>query len=99
MLECRWILSRLHATCATADAGLEAYEFSATTQAIYAFWKEDVCDAFIELIKPIVRVRVPFLTTCCLYLCFRACKHQAGHIFRVRSSLLEPVAYNLITVN
>ena len=57
-LEVRWMLSRLHAAAAMADPGLAAYEFSSTAQAIYAFWQYDVCDTFIELIKPIVRVRV-----------------------------------------
>lgn len=72
MLECRWVLSRLHATSATADKGLENYEFAATTQAIYAFWKEDVCDAFIELIKPIVRVRFGCLSACSAAACMLA---------------------------
>lgn len=57
-LACRWLLSRLHAAAEAADAGFAAYEFSAVTQAIYAFWQYDVCDTFIEVVKPIVRVRV-----------------------------------------
>lgn len=56
-LACRWMLSRLHAAAEAADAGLTAYEFAATTQAVYAFWQYDVCDTFIETIKPLVRVR------------------------------------------
>jgi hypothetical protein len=54
---CRWILARLNATCATVNSALESYDFSTTTQTIYSFWQYDVCDTFIELIKPAMRVR------------------------------------------
>jgi valyl-tRNA synthetase len=31
------------------------YDFSAATTAIYAFWQYDLCDVFIELMKPLVQ--------------------------------------------
>ena len=53
----RWIRSRLCSTCGAVNAAFDAYDFSTTTTAIYSFWQYDVCDAFIELIKPTMRVR------------------------------------------
>ena len=57
-LAARWIRSRLCATAAKVNPALDAYDFSMTTQAIYAYWQYDVCDTYIELIKPILRVRL-----------------------------------------
>lgn len=54
---CRWIASRLASACAAINPALEAYDFATATQAVYAFWQADVCDTFIELIKPTMRVR------------------------------------------
>mmetsp|Transcript_21894 Transcript_21894/g.70740 ORF Transcript_21894/g.70740 Transcript_21894/m.70740 type:complete len:1233 (+) Transcript_21894:79-3777(+) len=53
-LQCRWILTRLSAACATANAELERYGLSPATTAIYALWQYEVCDIFIELMKPIM---------------------------------------------
>jgi valyl-tRNA synthetase len=92
MLECRWILSRLHATSAAADSGLQVYEFSATAQAVYAFWQYDVCDTFIELVKPIMRVRPP---------CHPAAVHMraaSSHAELHRSAISESPYLSLICV-
>jgi len=52
--ECRWALSRLdHAAGATNDA-MEKYDFNVATTSVYAFWQYDLCDVFIELVKPVV---------------------------------------------
>ena len=33
---------------------MEGYEFANATQRLYAFWQYDVCDVFIELMKPVM---------------------------------------------
>ena len=58
---CRWILSRLTSVATSVNAALDAYDFATTTQAIYAYWQYDVCDTFIELVKPAMRVRSTLL--------------------------------------
>ena len=54
-LACRWILSRLDAAAAASNAGFEGYDFAAVVNAAYAFWQYELCDVFIELVKPAVR--------------------------------------------
>ena len=53
-LACRWVLSRLNAAVRTTVQGMEAYDFSGATTATYAWWQYDLCDVFIELMKPVV---------------------------------------------
>jgi len=53
-LACRWLLSRLDAAAAAASEGFAAYEFAAAANALYVFWQNEVCDVFIELVKPAV---------------------------------------------
>ena len=38
----------------TVVAAMEAYDFSAATNAVYAYWQYEVCDVFIELMKPVM---------------------------------------------
>ena len=50
----RWILSRLsNATKAIVDA-MESYEFGNATKILYAFWMDDLCDVYIEMMKPVM---------------------------------------------
>lgn len=70
---CRWILSRLTSVATSVNAALDAYDFATTTQAIYAYWQYDVCDTFIELVKPAMRVRSTLLAFC-------VCKHVGSCI-------------------
>lgn len=51
---CRWIISRLNAAVTTTVTAMEAYDFSAATTALYAFWQYELCDVFIELMKPVM---------------------------------------------
>ena len=51
---CRWILAKLDRAVAAVVAGMEAYDFSAATSAAYAWWQYELCDVFIELMKPVV---------------------------------------------
>ena len=48
----RWIISRLNNTLSIVDESMESYNFNIATDAIYQFWKNDLCDVFIEIIKP-----------------------------------------------
>ena len=50
----RWALSRLDKAVAAVNAAMEAYDFNASTTGVYAFWQYDLCDVFIELMKPVV---------------------------------------------
>jgi valyl-tRNA synthetase len=48
----RWILSRLQRVTAEVDEALEAYRFSDAANAIYGFVWHEVCDWYIEVVKP-----------------------------------------------
>jgi len=50
----KWILSRLNATIAATNAGMEAYDFNTATNSVYAFWQYELCDVYIEIIKPVM---------------------------------------------
>ena len=50
----RWALSRLDKAVTAVNAAMEAYDFNASTTGVYAFWQYDLCDVFIELMKPVV---------------------------------------------
>lgn len=49
----RWILSRLSAAVALCDDGFKAYDFPAITTAIYNFWLYELCDVYLESVKPV----------------------------------------------
>ena len=51
----RWILSRVARAVRTTDAALNAYEFSQYAQGLYDFFWRDLCDWYIEAVKPTVR--------------------------------------------
>uniref|UniRef100_A0A061RC03 Valine--tRNA ligase, mitochondrial n=1 Tax=Tetraselmis sp. GSL018 TaxID=582737 RepID=A0A061RC03_9CHLO len=51
---CRWIISRLNAAVRATAEAMEGYDFSGATTAIYSFWQYEVCDVFIELMKPVM---------------------------------------------
>ncbi|KAJ8392935.1 hypothetical protein AAFF_G00071390 [Aldrovandia affinis] len=50
----RWILSRLCAAVSLCGAGFEAYDFPAITTAIYNFWLYELCDVYLETVKPVL---------------------------------------------
>ncbi|TRY84984.1 hypothetical protein DNTS_028859 [Danionella cerebrum] len=50
----RWILSRLSAAVALCDGGFKAYDFPTITTAIYNFWLYELCDVYLESIKPMM---------------------------------------------
>jgi valyl-tRNA synthetase len=51
-LEDRWILSRLAAAVAAVDAALQAYNPSAAIAAARDFFWSELCDWYLELVKP-----------------------------------------------
>lgn len=50
--EDEWILSRLSSCAAKVNAGLESHNFFEATNSIFAFWLYDLCDVYLEMIKP-----------------------------------------------
>ncbi|OZJ06264.1 hypothetical protein BZG36_00795 [Bifiguratus adelaidae] len=49
----RYILSRLNAAAVEVNKHLEEMNFMAATTDLYSFWIYELCDVYIELIKPI----------------------------------------------
>eukprot|EP01038_Epipyxis_sp_PR26KG_P012499 gene12499-16767_t len=47
-----YILSRLNATIKECNLTIEGYLFGATTNALYSFFLYEVCDIYLEIIKP-----------------------------------------------
>eukprot|EP00579_Thalassiosira_antarctica_P026271 CAMPEP_0202007874 /NCGR_PEP_ID=MMETSP0905-20130828/12236_1 /ASSEMBLY_ACC=CAM_ASM_000554 /TAXON_ID=420261 /ORGANISM="Thalassiosira antarctica, Strain CCMP982" /LENGTH=1095 /DNA_ID=CAMNT_0048565903 /DNA_START=73 /DNA_END=3357 /DNA_ORIENTATION=- len=50
----KFIISRLMACCETVNDCFTNYKFGDAQQAAYSFWMNDVCDVYLELIKPVV---------------------------------------------
>uniref|UniRef100_A0A7N6B0T0 valine--tRNA ligase n=1 Tax=Anabas testudineus TaxID=64144 RepID=A0A7N6B0T0_ANATE len=48
-----WILSRLSAAVGLCNAGFRAYDFPGITTAIYNFWLYELCDVYLESVKPV----------------------------------------------
>jgi valyl-tRNA synthetase len=53
----RWILSRLASTCAEVDRDLSEFRFDEAAQAIYAFIWHELCDGYLEMVKPLLSGR------------------------------------------
>lgn len=49
----RWILSRLQAAIQNCNSGFQNYDFPTATTACYNFWLYDLCDVYLEHLKPI----------------------------------------------
>ncbi|MBU1205516.1 MAG: valine--tRNA ligase [Proteobacteria bacterium] len=50
----RWILSRVNRTIGEVRQGLDSYKFNEAASAIYQFLWHELCDWYIELIKPVL---------------------------------------------
>lgn len=50
----RYILSRLNHAIDVCNESFATYEFGALTNALYTFWLYDLCDVYLELIKPVM---------------------------------------------
>jgi valyl-tRNA synthetase len=51
-VEDRWILSRLERTIASVTEKLDTYDFAHATQEAYAFFWSELCDWYLEIVKP-----------------------------------------------
>ncbi|GAB2286532.1 Valine--tRNA ligase, mitochondrial 1, partial [Dionaea muscipula] len=49
---CQWILSVLNKAISRTVSSFEEYEFSDAATAVYSWWQFQLCDVFIEVIKP-----------------------------------------------
>lgn len=49
---CQWILSVLNKAVAKTVSSFESCKFSEATTAVYSWWQFQLCDVFIEAIKP-----------------------------------------------
>jgi len=49
----RWILSRLAAAVELTNSGFRDYNFPQATSALYSFWLYDLCDVYLEYLKPV----------------------------------------------
>jgi valyl-tRNA synthetase len=51
-VEDRWLLSRLEATIASVTARLEEYDFAHAAAEAYSFFWSELCDWYLEIVKP-----------------------------------------------
>jgi valyl-tRNA synthetase len=51
-VEDRWLLSRLEATIVSVTAKLEEYDFAHAAQEAYSFFWSELCDWYLEMVKP-----------------------------------------------
>ncbi len=51
-VEDRWILSRLERTIASVTGLLEGYDFAHAVQEAYSFFWSELCDWYLEIVKP-----------------------------------------------
>ncbi|XP_077447496.1 valine--tRNA ligase, mitochondrial [Stigmatopora argus] len=50
----RWICSRLYRTVAQVEKAFEEYELHSVTAALYSFWVHNLCDVYMESVKPML---------------------------------------------
>lgn len=50
----RWIRSRLSRAVAACGAALNRFDFPAATSAVHGFWLYDLCDVYLECVKPVL---------------------------------------------
>mmetsp|Transcript_15795 Transcript_15795/g.28101 ORF Transcript_15795/g.28101 Transcript_15795/m.28101 type:complete len:1122 (+) Transcript_15795:177-3542(+) len=51
----RWILSKLGALAAACNQAMSSYEFEKVTSSLTKFYLDELCDVYVEAVKPIVR--------------------------------------------
>ncbi|MBI4834442.1 MAG: valine--tRNA ligase [Planctomycetes bacterium] len=81
--EDKWILSRLNSTIADYTKALESYEFSQAAHSVYHFFWGDVCDWYLEMIKPRLYSKEPGGD--------KALKSNLLHLFNTILRLLHPL--------
>ncbi|XP_054620182.1 valine--tRNA ligase, mitochondrial isoform X2 [Dunckerocampus dactyliophorus] len=50
----RWICSRLYSTVAQCQKAFEEYDLHTVTAALYSFWVHNLCDVYMESVKPLL---------------------------------------------
>jgi valyl-tRNA synthetase len=48
----KWILSRLSETVSICNKGFNIHDYTSATTALFNFWLYDLCDYYIEYLKP-----------------------------------------------
>jgi valyl-tRNA synthetase len=76
----RWILSRLQHVVAEVDQQLEGFEIAKACDTLYHFAWDDVCDWYVELIKPVLATADGDAT-----------RRVLGHVLDQLLRLLHPV--------
>ncbi|KFD54850.1 hypothetical protein M514_04284 [Trichuris suis] len=67
----QWILSRLSTAVHLCNEGFETYEFSKVTSACHNFWLYELCDVYLECLKPVMLSGNEHTRRACqLVLCF-----------------------------
>jgi valyl-tRNA synthetase len=66
-IEDRWILSRLERAKAAVHALIESFDFSHAALEVYDFVFSELCDWYLELVKPRLRAGEPELVATLLY--------------------------------
>ena len=51
-----WILSRLSETVSLIDEQMKAYQIAAASETLYKFWYNELCDVYLEAIKPVMQL-------------------------------------------
>ncbi|XP_043285479.1 valine--tRNA ligase isoform X2 [Venturia canescens] len=54
-----WMLSRVSHAAKTCDEGMAQYDFTAATTACYNLWLYDLCDVYLEYLKPVFQNGTP----------------------------------------
>ena len=78
----RWVLSRLRQVTVGVDAQFEAYELAKVCDTLYHFAWDDVCDWYLELVKPVLAGGGPAA---------EASRRVLGHVLDHLLRLLHPV--------
>jgi valyl-tRNA synthetase len=78
----RWILSRLQQVTDEVDAQFEAYELAKVCDTLYHFAWDDVCDWYLEMVKPVLAGDGPAAA---------ASRRVLGHVLDQLLKLLHPI--------
>jgi valyl-tRNA synthetase len=66
-IEDRWILSRLQRTIESTRAQFEGYDFSHAAQGLYSYFYGELCDWYLEMVKPRLNVQEQEVSATLLY--------------------------------
>jgi len=55
----RWILSKLSTAIETVNTKISEYNFGEAVNCLHSFWLHDVCDVYLEAIKPVMKSSDP----------------------------------------